>query len=208
MDVFEAISTLRAIRRFRPDPVPEEMIWRVLESATKAPSGGNRQPWAFLVVQDPETKRRIAEVYREGWERFYGPLREQAERDPNFGRVYRSAEYLAYHLEEAPVLILACLRTSPWPTAVSPPGSYIYPAVQNLLLSARALGLGGVLTTLHRVREKEVRDLLGIPDGWETMALIPLGWPAVPFGPVRRRPVEEVTYWERWGQTRPRPAST
>ncbi len=204
MNVFEAIYTLRAIRRFRPDPVPPELIWRVLEAATMAPSGGNRQLWRFIVVQDRPLKEQIAQFYREGWDRLYGPIREQALADPNMAPIYRSAEHLAHHLAEVPVLILACLQTSPWPVSTSPPGSYIYPAVQNLLLAARALGLGTVLTTLYRVHEEEVRQLLGIPEGWETMALIPLGWPAQPFGPLRRIPVEEVTYWDRWGQKRKR----
>ncbi|MCS7276643.1 MAG: nitroreductase family protein [Dehalococcoidia bacterium] len=205
MDVFEAIYTLRAIRRFKPDPVPDELIWKVLEAATKAPSGGNRQPWRFVVVRDPETKRRIGQFYLEGWERFYGgETRQQMLADPDRARIYRSADYLARHLAEVPVLILACLRAGPGPVSTSDRGSSIFPAVQNLLLAARALGLGGVLTTLHRVREREVRQLLGIPDDWETMALIPLGWPAVPFGPVRRLPVEEVVYWERWGEKRSR----
>jgi nitroreductase len=204
MDVFEAIYTLRAIRRFRPDPVPDELIWRVLEAATMAPSGGNRQPWRFIVVRDPQVKARLGEFYLEGWNRIYGPLREDALSNPAMARIYRSAEHLAHHLAEVPVLIVACLQTSPWPASTSPPGSYIYPAVQNLMLAARALGLGTVLTTLYRVREEETRALLGIPEGWETMALIPLGWPRTPFGPLRRLPVEQVTYWDRWGETRSR----
>ncbi|HXG42108.1 MAG TPA: nitroreductase family protein [Dehalococcoidia bacterium] len=204
MDVFEAIYTLRAIRRFRPDPVPDELIWKVLEAATKAPSGGNRQPWRFVVVRDPETKARIGQFYLEGWRFYDGEVRQQMLADPERARIYRSADYLARHLAEVPVLILACLRAGPSPVSTSERGSSIFPAVQNLLLAARALGLGGVLTTLHRVREREVRQLLGIPDEWETMALIPLGWPAVPFGPVRRLPVEEVVYWERWGEKRSR----
>jgi len=204
MDVFEAIYTLRAIRRFRPDPVPEELIWRVLEAATMAPSGGNRQPWRFIVVRDPQIKARLGQFYLEGWQRIYGPMREQALADPATARVYRAAEHLAHRLAEVPVLIVACLQTHPWPAPTSPPGSYIYPAVQNLMLAARALGLGTVLTTLYRVREEEVRALLGIPAGWETMALIPLGWPRGRFGPLRRLPVEQVTYWDRWGETRSR----
>jgi len=209
MDVFEAMSTMRAIRRFKPDPVPEELLWRVLEAATKAPSGGNRQPWRFLVGRDAETKRRLSEIYRDGWQRVYGGLREQVMANPDSARIYRAADYLANHLEEVPVLILAVLRTADWPAPASPYGSYIYPAIQNLLLAARALGLGTVLTTVYRMREPEVRELLDIPDGWETMGLIPLGWPderyaAGRFGPLRRQPVEEVTYWERWGETRSR----
>ncbi len=103
MDVFEAIYTLRAIRRFKPDPVPDELVWKVLEAATKAPSGGNRQPWRFLVIRDPETKARIGQFYLEGWERFYGPNREQMLADPERAPIYRSADHLARHMGEVPV---------------------------------------------------------------------------------------------------------
>jgi len=198
VDLFEAIGTLRAMRRLKPDPVSDEALRTILDAAIKAPSGGNRQPWNFLVIRDPDTKRKLAEHYLHGWDRLYGPFREFALADAGTARTYRSAEHLAHHLAEVPVLILATVQREAIAPG-SPPGASIYPAVQNLMLAARALGLGTTLTTLHREREAEVKELLGIPEGVDTMALVPVGWPEGKFGPPSRLPVEQVTYWERWG---------
>jgi nitroreductase len=203
MDLFEAIGTLRAMRRLKPDPVSDEEVWTILDAAVKAPSGANRQPWNFLVIRDPDTKRKLAEHYLAGWNHHYGPLRALALADPAIARAYRSAEHLAHHLAEVPVLILATVQRAAIAPG-SPPGASIYPAVQNLMLAARALGLGTTLTTLHREREAEVKALLGIPEGADTMALIPVGWPRGKFGPPPRLPVEQVTHWERWGDVRSR----
>jgi nitroreductase len=203
MDVFEAINTQRAMRRLKPDPVPDELIWKLLDAAVKAPSGGNRQPWNFIVIRDAETKAKIAEWYLDGWNTAYGPFREAAMASPAIARTYSSADYLANHLAEVPVLIMATLdpaRVAP----VTPPGANVFPAVQNLMLAARALGLGTTLTTVYRTHEAEVKQLLGIPDSVETMALIPLGWPRGNFGPTMRIPTENVAFWERWGEARQR----
>lgn len=205
MDVFEAIYTTRAMRRLKPDPVPEELIWKVLDAAIRAPSGGNRQPWNFIVIRDPEKKRRIAQWYLDSWNKSYGPLREAALASPATAKTFASADYLANHLAEVPVLIIATVNLSAV-APVSPPGASIYPAVQNLMLAARALGLGTALTTLHRAHEPEVKELLGIPEGVETMCLIPLGWPRGKFGQGQRIPVEKVTYWDHWGATKERSA--
>ncbi len=204
MDVFEAIGTLRAMRRLKPDPVSDEDVWKVLDAAIKAPSGGNRQPWNFIVVRDPEIRRRLGEYYLDAWGKAYagGPGRARLD-DPRSARVYRSAEHLAHHLAEAPVLIIVTLRKD-GPTLPPLAGSSIYPAIQNLMLAARALGLGTTLTTLHKLHEREVKELLGIPEQVETMALIPLGRPKGRFGPPTRLPVEKVVYWERWGERRER----
>lgn len=203
MDLLEAIGTLRAMRRLKPDPVSDDELWTILDAAVKAPSGGNRQPWNFLVIRDPDTKRKLAEYYLDGWNRIYGPFRDFALADPATARTYRSADHLAHHLAEVPVLILATVQQEAIAPG-SPPGASIYPAVQNLMLAARALGLGTTLTTLHREREAEMKELLGIPEGVDTMALIPVGWPEGKFGPPMRLPAEQVTYWERWGDVRSR----
>jgi nitroreductase len=203
MDLFEAIGTQRAMRRLKPDPVSDEDLWTILDAAVKAPSGGNRQPWNFIVIRDPDTKRKIAEYYLDGWNRIYGPFRDFALADPATARTYRSADHLASHLAEAPVLILATVQTNAVAPG-SPSGASVYPAVQNLMLAARALGLGTTLTTLHREHEAEVKGLLGIPDEVETMALIPVGRPKGRFGAPSRLPVEQVTYWDRWGEVRGR----
>jgi len=203
-DFFEVIGTQRAMRRLKPDPVPEEYIRKILWAATRAPSGGNRQGWRWLVVTDAEKKRKIQGWYHELWSKAIasgygaGSNLPSEEKDSN-ERVMRSATYLAEHMHEAPVLIFACSLTG---NGDITSGSSIYPAVQNLMLAARALGLGTALTTVHRGRQKEIRELLGIPDSVETAALIPVGWPKGRFGSGLRRPVEDVTYWEQWGAKR------
>lgn len=202
MDVIEAINTTRAMRRLKPDPVPDEVIWKVLEAAIRAPSGGNRQPWAFIVIRDEETKRKIGEWYLEAWNATYGRVKDAVTADSQGARMYSSADHLANHLAEVPVLIIGAVAAGG--VGTSPPGSYIYPAIQNLMLAARALGLGTTLTTLHRAHEADVKALLGMPDDWETMCLIPVGYPRGKFGMGARRPVEEVTHWEKWGATRSR----
>ncbi len=203
MDFLEVINTQRAMRRLKPDSVPDELIWKLLDAAVKAPSGGNRQPWNFIVIRDPETKAKIAEWYLDGWNKAYGPLKQAATASPATAKTYASAEHLANHLAEIPVLIIATINTS-GVAPVSTSGASIYPAVQNLMLAARALGLGTTITTLHRSHEAEVKQLLGVPDGVETMALIPIGYPAGTFGSTTRIPAERVVFWEKWGQSRER----
>jgi nitroreductase len=208
--LFEAMYTLRAIRRLKPDPVSDELINKLIEAATKAPSGGDRQPWAFIVIRDPATRQKIGEWYLDAWNQTYGVVPQEArERLPaNLTRVLRSAEHLAHHLAEAPVLILACASAPGGPPG-SPPGvaaashyGSIFPAVQNLLLAARGLGLGATLTTLHRLHEQDVKDLLGIPANVEAVALIPVGHPIGTYGPTKRRPVDEVIHHERWDSSK------
>jgi nitroreductase len=201
LNLFEAMHTSRSIRRFRPDPVPEALIDRLLDAAVQAPNGGNAQTWRFVVVRDPALRKELGELYRQGFREVYPADRLEGETDPNRRRVIRSADHLAEHMgDEAPVLILPCADRGPGATA--PPrgaGSSIFPAVQNLLLAARALGLGACLTTLHLRREPQVKALLGIPEHVDTYALIPVGYPASAFGPLRRRPAAELTSYDRWG---------
>jgi len=199
MDIFEAIYSQRAMRRLKTDPVPDELIWKILDAAIRAPSGSNQQPWKFIVIRDPETKKRIGELYLEVWSSYRSGQPQQSEPDPTTARIYSSADHLAHHMGEAPVLILV---TSVSSSALG--GASIFPAVQNLMLAARALGLGTALTTMHRGREAQVKELLGIPEEVETAALIPLGWPKGRFGPNVRRPIEQVSYWDRWGETKER----
>jgi nitroreductase len=202
MDFFEVVTTQRAIRRLKPDPVPDVLIRRILDAAVCAPSGGNRQNWGFVVVRDPATRTRLGEIYRECFSELlkvpYYRDAAAAPPDSPAGKVLASARHLAEHLGEAPVLILACVSADGTrPTLLT--GASIYPAVQNILLAARALGLGSCLTTIHRFRDQLVRELLGIPPEFETAALIPLGWPLGKFGRPPRRPFSEVTYADRWG---------
>ena len=204
--LFEAMYTQKAIRRLRPDPVSEELVAKLIEAATKAPSGGDRQPWAFIVIRNQESKHKIGEWYRHAWDSTYGRLPQEA-RTANeaFARMYRSAEHLAFHLAEAPVFVLVCARDMPaglgGAAAASHYGS-IFPAVQNLLLAARGLGLGATLTTLHKMHDGDVKALLGIPENVETIALIPIGYPKGKYGPPARKPVEQIVHYERWDPSR------
>jgi nitroreductase len=201
IDLLEAIHTTRSIRRFGPEPVSDDLVERVLAAAVQAPSGTNSQAWRFLVVRDRALRAQVGDLYRQCFREVYTPDRVEEEADPTRRRVIRSADYLADHMgTEPPVLVLVCLERA----AGSPPpgrgaGSSAYPAVQNMLLAARGLGLGGCLTTLHMRREPQVKALLGIPETVDTYALIPLGWPATPHGRLNRRPLREVTFLNRWG---------
>lgn len=203
MEFYEVATTQRAMRRLKPDAVPDGVLWKILETATRAPSGGNAQPWNFLVVRDEEKKRKIGEWYLDAWQRSYGPAREAMLANDAMARTFRSADHLANHLAEAPVLVIATIKKG-MPNISSTLGASIYPAVQNLMLAARAEGLGTTLTTLHKLHEREVKELLGIPDDIETMALIPVGWPKGKFGSPQRLPVEKVVYWDSWGERRTR----
>ena len=198
--LFDALYTQRAIRYIRPDPVPDELLRKLVEAATKAPSGGNKQPWSFILIRDADMKGKIAKYYKEAWYAAYGG--EPATGGSLQQNVMTSATYLAEHMQDVPVLILVCLAHDGSPSTIVR-GSSIYPAVQNLLLAARGLGLGSALTTLHMRHEREIKELLGIPDNVETAALLPIGYPAegVKYGPTGRGPVGEVTHWERWGHT-------
>ncbi len=195
IDLYEAISTQRAIRQFKPDPVPNEMIHRLLRAAVKAPSGGARQAWSFIVIRDQATKDRIGELYR-----AHPPLSITPEMTEQQRKVYTTAIALEDHMELVPAMILCCIQRTE-PTATFTLGSSIYPAVQNILLAARGMGLGSALTTRQRRFEEELKSLLGIPDDVETAALLPLGFPidGVEYGPTRRRPVRQVAHSERWG---------
>jgi len=203
MDFYDVATTQRAMRRLKPDAVPDEVLWKILETATRAPSGGNAQPWNFLVVRDEAKKRKIGEWYLDAWKRSYGPSRDAMLANDAMARTFRSADHLANHLAEAPVLVIATIKKG-MPNVSSTLGASIYPAVQNLMLAARAEGLGTTLTTLHKLHEPEVKELLGIPDDIETMALIPVGWPKGKFGAPQRLPVEKVVYWDSWGERRTR----
>jgi nitroreductase len=201
-DLFEIIRTTRSMRRLKPDPVPPALIRQVLEAGTTAPSGGNMQTWRFLVVRDPAIKAAVAHWYRRGWHEIVGPRYRTSAPAPGssrerFDRMLAAAEHLADHLHEAPVWIVPCLEGG---THTRTSGASIYPAVQNMLLAARALGLGATLTTLYLLFEKEAEAALGLPEGAHSYAILPMGYPLGKFGPVARTPVEEVAFADRWGE--------
>ncbi len=201
-DLFEIIQTTRSMRRLKADPVPADMIRKILEAGTSAPSGGNMQNWRFMVIRDQAIKDRVAHWYRRGWHEIVGPRYASGAPAPGasrerFDRMLAAAEHLADHLHEAPVWIVPCLqggmhnRTS---------GASIYPAVQNMLLAARALGLGATLTTLYLLFEKDAEAALGLPDDAHSYAIIPIGYPLGKFGPVARTKLEDVVFADRWGE--------
>jgi nitroreductase len=211
--LYEAMRTTRAVRRLRPDPVPDAVLRRVIEAATWAPSGGNRQPWRIVVVRDAEKKQRLRDLYMGPWQRYAHGQRRALERLPpdvraKGERALRAADHLAAHLDEVPALLVFCFNPELLaitdlslgrPSVVG--GGSLYPAVQNLLLACRAEGLGCVLTTLLCVAEETIRPLLELPDPWATYAVVPIGYPAGSgHGPVSRKPVEEMAYLDRWGQ--------
>src|SRR5919197_444746 len=196
LSLFEAIHSQRAIRHFSAEPVPDEAVETILRAAICAPNGGNRQPWRFVVIRDAGIKRQLGQWYLAAWQAATAAMETLAQ-------PYRHGAELAQQMATVPVLILACIdhgAAGPGPGPITR-GASIYPAVQNLLLAARALGLGTVLTTLHTQYEHEIKALLHIPDTVETAALIPVGHPAesVRFGHARRRPLSEVVFHDTWG---------
>jgi nitroreductase len=199
MDVFEAIATTRAMRRLDPDrEVSDADVLKVVEAATKAPTGGNSQPVRWMVVRDPDKRRRLGEIYNACWGSVRGIYAGQADGSPQVARMLASADHLGDHMGDAPVIVIPCSRGQ-----VGMAESSVFPAVQNLFLAARALGLGTTLTTVHRLQEPEVRAVLGIPEDVVTWSMIPMGHPTGRWAEARRRPVAEVTYWDTWKEPPP-----
>jgi nitroreductase len=203
MDFFDVVTTQRAMRRLETRPIPDAVLRQIMEAAICAPSGGNRQGWSFVVVRDAAKRARLGELYREAWgELMKVPYYAGAAKEPRespAGKMLASARHLGEHLGEAPVLVLACIALDPGVTPSLTTGASIYPAVQNLMLAARAHGVGSCITTIHRFRDAQVKALLGIPADVETAALIPLGYPLGKFGRPPRRPLREVAFADRWG---------
>lgn len=199
LDVIEAIWSTRSMRRLKPDPIPDEVLHTIFDVAIRAPSGSNQQSWSFIVVRDVELKQQLQRWYQAAAEAYFDGAPQQSpgvDGTVTMRRVRSSAHHLAEHLHEAPVLVLACIRGSRTFTL----GSSIYPAVQNLMIAARACGVGSTLTTFHLRYESELKELLGIPDDVHTAALIPLGYPAGRWGVAQRAPVESVVFLDHYGE--------
>jgi nitroreductase len=223
--LFEAIYSARSLRRLKPDLVPEELISKILDAAIRAPSGGNAQNWAFIVVRDPEQRRRLGMIYRKASdiaEAIYAARGRPAHlTEQQFARLMTAGTHLWQHMGEAPILLLPCGRRPGLPPREALPpdiaarwedeiayaerirGASIYPAVQNIILACRALGLGTTITTNHIRCEEEVKAVLGIPEDVATFALMPIGWPLDRFGPLTRRPLAEIAHADRWGAAWP-----
>ena len=202
MPLQDAMETQRAVRRLRPDPVDDETLLHVLRLATKAPTGGDRQGWEFIAVRDPEVKHALARLNRMAWSVFKRGYRRQARGDARAQRNLDAVQYQADHLEDAPVIIVACLNGRPWPTRFGRASYYgsMFPAVQNLLLAARSIGLGAALTTIPLWNTHLIRRTLDLPRSVTPLAVVPLGWPVRGgYGPTTRRPVEEVVHLDHYG---------
>lgn len=202
--VLHTVATTRAIRRYRPDPIPDDDLARILFAATRAPSGSNRQPFRFVVLRDGprarQAKALLGEAFRLGWmaKRTSDGYDDGTGADPTSpkGRMAAAMQHYVEHFEEVPVVVLACLVRYRAPTPTE--GASVYPACQNLLLAARTLGYGGVMTMWHGFVEPELRELLSIPEGVGISATITLGRPEGRHGPVRRRPLHELVFDDSW----------
>jgi nitroreductase len=212
MNAIDAIMTTRAIRRYTAEPVSDQDVQTCLRAAQQAPSGGNVQPWQYVVVTEQAARAEIARWYRSAFDRYERSLPDAAafadpEQAASWQRTRDASRYLADHLADVPVLVLFLQARIPWepsddegPMDIGRLDASVYPAVQNFCLAARALGLGTALTTVIRIHTAEVLAALGVPDGrFEIAALVPLGHPAGRFGVAPRRPAESVTHWNQWG---------
>lgn len=202
MDLFEALYTTRAMRRVKPDPIPEDVVAAMMDAAIRAPSGGNTQNWRWLTVTDEATRARLGPLYREAYallqETIYKGRREAAEATGDDGalRVMKSSQWLADNFEQVPLWVFAFSRNDPT-------GASIYPAVWNLMLAARGHGIGTCLTTILGIfKPSETFEVLGVPQdkGWTMAASVSAGYPLGRWDVASRAPAQHVTYAERWGQ--------
>ncbi len=198
MTILQGINSLRSVRSFKQDPVPEKAIHAILRAATKAASGSNSQPWEFVVIRDATMKARLTEPMLRTWlerlgggRRMTGPMKE----------VYDDATEMLRNTANVPVIIYCCLDSNRVSKSEEVQYASIFPAVQNLMLAAYAMGLGTCLTVHGSTPtrgEHEVKKILGIPDNIKIACLVYLGYPAVKLGPPRRKPVEQLTHYDRW----------
>lgn len=205
MDVYEALYTTRAMRKLKPDPIAHEVQARILDAAIRAPSGGNAQRWRFLFVDDQALRNRLGEIYRACaaplWEQAYGAQLAEARANPASEagqavvRLVRSAQYLAEHFEESPLLLFAFHHAGST-------GSSIYPAIWSAMLAARAEGVGSCLTTILEHRRDDVHALLGVPpqSDWQMACCVTLGYPQGPWSIAARQPAHEVAFRNRWDE--------
>jgi nitroreductase len=209
VDLLTGLATTRAIRRFLPDPIPDDDLAAIMFAATRAPSGSNRQPFRFLVLRDGERAQRakgvLGDAFRDGWAKKleHDGYREGSGHDPGSPKARTAAamQHFVDHFEQIPVVVLACMVRYRDPNPFE--GANVYPACQNLLLAARGLGYGGVMTMWHGFVDAQLREILGIPPEVVISATIPIGRPVGHHGPVRRRPLGELVYDDGWGASAP-----
>jgi nitroreductase len=212
-DLYETMSTLRAVRRLRPDPIPDDVLERVLQASCWAPTGGNVQPWRVIVVRDPARKAKLQEIYKPEWFNYTAANRKRLEGLPlgadtdKLARTLGAGDYLADHLAEAPAILM--FIADPKNMAITDikldrvsmiGGASVYTAVQNAMLACVAEGLGCTLTTLHCIREPQVQAALDIPESWATLAMVPIGYPVGKgHGPISRQPPSALAYDDSFG---------
>jgi nitroreductase len=203
-DLWDAMYTQRAIRYWQDKAVPRDLLEKVIESASKAPSGSNLQPWVFVVIDDDGTRKKIGDALNGIYEN--SPLKDmiaqgQQVEDKSQRLMMRGAQAFFSKLADAPAIIVPCLyqlaSPTPDPTSLEA-GSSIYMAVQNLMLSARGLGLGTVMTTAHSLVNDTLREACAIPDDGYPVALIPIGYPDANFGSTNRKGLDEILRWNTW----------
>jgi nitroreductase len=215
VDLYDALMTTRAMRRFSDEPVTDEEIERILAAAVQAPSGGNIQPYQFLVVTDEERRAAIGEIYRRAYDRYepavlklIPPFKDEAAQRQH-ERNWSTSRHLAETIGAAPAMVLVLMPRISMTVQdelgdmdVGSPYASVYPAVENLILAARSMGIGTVLTTVYRIHEDEVRAVCAIPDRYEVAALLPLGRPTGKWGVAPRRPARSLTSWNEFGNKR------
>ena len=216
MDLYDALMTTRAMRRYRDEPITDEEIERMLAAAVQAPSGGNIQPYQFLVVTDPDRRAAIGEIYRRAYDRYepavlklIPPFKDEAAQRQH-ERSWAASRHLAETIGDAPAMVLVLMPRISMTVQdelgdmdVGSPYASVYPAVENLILAARSMGIGTVLTTVYRIHEDEVRAVCNVPERYEIAALLPLGRPTGSWGVAPRRPAKSLTSWNDFGTKRP-----
>jgi len=205
MTIYEALYTTRAMRRVKKDAIPRDVQARILDAAIRAPSGGNSQGWRFLVVDDAEIRGQLAPIYRSCidmlWETIYAEriaamaAAPQSPESVEMEKIQRSANWMARHFEDYPLLLFAFAQGDPT-------GGSIFPAVWSAMLAARAEGVGSTITSVMLFKIDEVLKILGVPagSGWEFACCVPMGYPTGRWGIARRRPAHEVAYRNQWGE--------
>jgi nitroreductase len=212
VDPIEAIRTTRAIRRFTDEPVTHEEITACVEAAIQAPSGGNIQPWAYVAITDPEQRATVGAIYRKAYDRYEKALLQlpmsfrSPEDEASWRRTVAASRHLADHAHEVPAFVAVCgadidltLHDDEGPLDIGTVQASVYPSVQNLMVAARALGIGSTMTTAFRIYHDEMREALGVPDTMQIFALVAMGRPKGRFGVARRKPARAVLHWNRFG---------
>jgi nitroreductase len=214
LPLYEVMSTERAVRRLREDPIPDDVLERILQAGAWAPSGGNTQPWRVIVVREGGRKQQIAKLYQAQWALFGAKYRQglahmAGEALAKQERILAAGDYLADHFAAVPALLVYCFNPKLMaitdsgldrPSVVG--GGSVYPAIQNTMLACVSEGLGCTLTTLLCLEESAIKDILAIPEDWYTCAAVPIGYPkGKGHGPITRRPVEEQCFADSFGES-------